>query len=176
MIVLVMGVAGAGKSTVGRGLDDALGFELADADAFHSAANKAKMGRGVPLDDADRAPWLRALASAIDAWLAEGRDVVLACSALRRAYREALLRDRERTRIVYLKGSPDLIRERLSRRSGHFAGSDLLESQLATLEEPDDALTVDVAAPPEALVRQIVEGLRLAPRHASSSEDESGSR
>jgi gluconokinase len=156
MIILVMGVCGAGKTTVGRLLAAALSFEFADADAFHPEANRVKMARGVPLDDDDRAPWLRALASSIDVWLLERRDVVLACSALKRSYRAMLLRDRERTRLVYLRGSPELIRERLDRRVGHFADSALLESQLAALEEPDDALIVDVAAPPEAIVQTLL--------------------
>src|SRR5262249_54955991 len=154
----VMGVAGAGKTTAGRMLADALGFDFADADSFHPAANVAKMSRGVPLDDADRAPWLDALAEAIDAWIRGGQRVVLACSGLRESYRRRLLRDPERTRLVYLKGSPAILRARLERRAGHFAKSDLLESQLATLEEPDGAVTVDVAGTPEAVVEAIRAG------------------
>jgi gluconokinase len=177
MIVLVMGVAGAGKTTVGRLLAAALGYAFEDADAFHPAANVAKMRRGAPLDDADRAPWLGALATAIDGWLAGGRSVVLACSALRAAYRRALLRDPEATRLVYLKGDPALLRARLDRRVGHFAGSALLGSQLEALEEPEDALTVDVAAPPEAIVEAIRIGLGLtAGQGFVSSEADAGSR
>lgn len=172
MIVLVMGVAGAGKTTVGRKLAEALGFAFADADAFHPAANKEKMGRGVPLDEADRAPWLRDLAAAIDGWLAEGRDVVLACSALRRSYRTLLLRDPHRCKLVHLTGSPELLRERLEQRAGHFATANLLQSQLDTLEAPDDAVTVDVAAAPEALVEQI----RTEIHAFRSSEADAGSR
>jgi gluconokinase len=175
MIVLLMGVAGAGKTTVGQLLAGALGFSFADADAFHPEENRAKMQSGVPLDDADRAPWLAALAAAVDGWIREDRSVVLACSALKRAYRAQLLRDPARTRLVYLRGSPDLIRGRLERRAGHYMPSALLASQLATLEEPDDALTIDVSAPPEALVEAIRAGLglQLSPR---SSEADSGSR
>jgi gluconokinase len=185
MIVLVMGVAGAGKTTVGRLLAEALGFAFADADTFHSAESRDKMSRGVPLDEADRAPWLAALAAAIDGWLAEGRSVVLACSALRRSYRRLLLRDPRRMRLVYLKGAPELLRARLEARSGHFAGAALLESQLATLEEPDDALTFDVAAPPDALVAEIRARLDAGPDHEGTlpsttgeprSEAEPGSR
>lgn len=172
MIILVMGVAGAGKTTVGRMLADRLGFAFFDADAFHPAANREKMSRGVPLDEVDRAPWLRDLAAAIDAWLAEGRNVVLACSALRRSYRRLLLRDPERCRLVFLTGSPEIIRERLERRAGHFATAALLQSQLETLEAPDDAVAVDVAAPPEALVEQI----RIALQPFWSSEADAGSR
>lgn len=167
-----MGVAGAGKTTVGRLLAASLAWEFADADAFHPEANREKMSRGVPLDDADRAPWLRVLAAAIDGWLAEDRGVVLACSALKRAYRAELLRDPERMRVVYLRGSPDLLRERLERRVGHFAGSALLASQLETLEEPEDALAFDVSASPEALVAAIRAALHLP----VSREADAGSR
>ncbi len=144
---------------MGRLLADALGWELADADAFHTEASRAKMSRGVPLDDADRAPWLAALAAAIDGWLREGRSVVLACSALSRSYRALLRRDAARMPLVYLRGSPELLRRRLDARAGHFATSALLGSQLAALEEPDDALTLDVAAPPEELVATILRSL-----------------
>lgn len=171
-----MGVSGAGKTTVGQRLASALGFAFADADAFHPEANRQKMARGVPLDDADRAPWLAALAAAIDGWLAEGRSVVLACSALKRSYRRLLLRDPETTRLVYLKGAPELIRARLDGRAGHFATSALLASQLEALEEPDDAVTVDVAASPEALVEAIRSRLGLALHLRPSSEAELGSR
>lgn len=174
MIILVMGVAGAGKTTVGRLLADTLGFDFADADEFHPPANVAKMSRGVPLTDADRGPWLDALAAAIDGWIADGRPVVLACSALRESYRRRLLRDPERTRLVYLKGAPALLRARLEQRVGHFAKSDLLQSQLAALEEPGDALTVDVAAPPAAVVAAIRGA--LVSQAVRSSEADAGSR
>jgi len=176
MILLVMGVSGAGKTTVGRLLAASLGWEFVDADAFHPPQNREKMGRGIPLDEADRAPWLAALAAAIDGWLAERRPVVLACSALRRSYRRILLRDPGEMKVIYLEGDPALLRARLEQRAGHFAGSALLESQLETLEEPDDALTVDVAAPPEALVQAIRAGLGLDAGQPPSSEAEAGSR
>jgi gluconokinase len=164
VIILVMGVAGAGKTTIGQLLAAALGFEFADADTFHSEANRAKMSRGVPLEEADRAPWLAAIATAIDAWLCEGRRVVLACSALKRSYRTLLRRDPERMRLVYLRGAPQLLRRRLEQRVGHFASSALLDSQLLALEEPDDAFTVDVAAPPAEVVASIRAGLGLGKR------------
>ncbi|MFT3771670.1 MAG: gluconokinase [Minicystis sp.] len=162
MIILVMGVAGAGKSTVGRLLAEVMGFAFADADAFHPAANVAKMRRGEPLDDADRMPWLRAIADAIAGWQRDGQNVVLACSALKRSYRAMLRPGPARVELVYLKGSPDLLRARLEGRIGHFAGSNLLESQLAALEEPEDALTFDIAAPPEALVGAIRAALAVS--------------
>ncbi len=159
-----MGVSGAGKTTVGHLLAATLGFAFADADAFHTEANRSKMARGVPLDDADRAPWLEALAAAIDTWLRDDRSVVLACSALKRSYRALLLRDPGRVRLVYLRGSPELLLRRLEQRSGHFATGALLESQLATLEEPEDALTVDVAPPPAEVAAAIRAGLGLGAR------------
>jgi gluconokinase len=161
VVILIMGAAGAGKTTIGQLLAVALGFEFADADTFHSEANRAKMSRGEPLDDEDRAPWLAAIATASNAWLREGRSVVLACSALKRSYRALLRRDPERTRLVYLRGAPQLLRQRLEQRVGHFASSALLDSQLMALEEPDDALTVDVAAPPAEVVASIRAGLGL---------------
>jgi gluconokinase len=161
MIILIMGVAGAGKTTIGQLLAATLGFEFADADALHSEANRAKMSRGIPLDDTDRVPWLDALAAAIDAWLSAGRRVVLACSALKRSYRALLRRDPKRTRLVYLRGSRELLSQRLEHRVGHFASSSLLDSQLAALEEPDDALTVDIATSPREIVASILRGLGL---------------
>jgi len=155
MIILVMGVAGAGKTTVGERLAEALGFRFHDADAFHPPANVDKMARGLPLDDADRAPWLAALGVAIDAWLRDGEGVVLACSALKAAYRAELLRDPARMAIVYLRVSPELARERVARRTGHFMKQAMVDSQMRTLEEPTDAITVDAAAPPADIVAHV---------------------
>ena len=160
MIVVVMGVAGSGKTTVGHLLAEAIEARFVDADAFHSAASVEKMRRGVPLDDEDRRPWIEALAGAIDGWLREGATVVLACSALKASYRRALLRDPARLRLVHLRGDPALLRERLARREGHFATAELLDSQLAALEPSEDAIEVDIAAPPEALVEAIRAALR----------------
>jgi gluconokinase len=160
VVILVMGVAGAGKTTVGRALAEALGdgWRFVDADDFHSPENRARMAAGEPLDDAARAPWLAALGRAIDGWLAAGDAVVLACSALRRSYRAVLRRDPTRVRLVYLRVPEPLLAARLAARRDHFMPAALLASQLATLEEPgpdEDALVVDATEPPAALVTRI---------------------
>lgn len=155
MIVVVMGVSGVGKSTVGAALAAALGCAFVDADAFHPPANVAKMAAGMPLDEADRRPWLAALAAEIAAWRAAGVDRVLACSALARAHRAALAPDGGVV-FVHLVGSPELIAARLAARRGHFMDPALLSSQFATLEPPDDALVVEVSGPPAAIVAEVV--------------------
>jgi len=163
MVVVVMGVSGAGKSTVASLLADRLGWQWRDADDFHSEANVAKMHRGEPLTDADRQPWLRAMRSQIDNWVRTGEDAILACSALKRAYRQRL--DAEPDVVfVYLKASSGELLERLESRRGHFAGADLLESQLDTLEEPtpqEPAIIVDGEQEPEAIVDEILNDLHL---------------
>jgi carbohydrate kinase (thermoresistant glucokinase family) len=157
MIVLVMGVSGAGKSTIGRALADALGADFLEADTFHSPANVAKMTKGVPLDDSDRWPWLDAIGQALDQAVRDGKRVVLACSALKQAYRDRLLKNGGRTGFtVFLKGEPDLIAARMSGRSGHYMPPTLLPSQLATLEPPEDAIVIDIAAAPEEIMREIL--------------------
>lgn len=155
--IVVMGVAAAGKTTVAEALARRLGCPLAEADAFHPAANVAKMSAGVPLDDADRWPWLRAIA----AWIGEqdraGRTAVATCSALKRAYRDLLRAASPRVVFVHLSGAPALLAARLAGRTGHFMPPSLLASQLATLEPlgPDErGVVLDVAAPPEALAAQ----------------------
>ena len=157
MVIIVMGTTGAGKTTVGTLLASELGWSFADADDFHSPANLDKMRRGIPLDDADREPWLKALHSAITDWIRDGRNVVLACSALKRAYRSQLNVE-PGVLFVYLKGSFEEIQQRLDSREGHFADAGLLPSQLAILEEPqsdEPAITVDLAQTPEAIVAEI---------------------
>lgn len=161
MIVIVMGVVGSGKTTVGRLLAGQLGWGFADADDFHSPANVEKIRRGIALDDDDRRPWLESLRTAITQWIAEKRNFALACSALKRSYRQELSIVPE-VRFVYLKGSAELIAERLRSRQGHFAGEQILASQFADLEEPEDAVTVEIAAPPEQIVAEIREKLGLA--------------
>jgi gluconokinase len=161
VILLMMGPAGSGKTTVGELLAGQLGWEFADGDSFHSAANIEKMRRGVPLDDNDRIPWLNSIREAMEKWDAQGRNVVLACSALKREYRRRL-QINPNVKLVYLKGSYELLRERLHARKGHYAGEQLLASQFADLEEPSDAVTVDAARTPEEIVAEIRKELALA--------------
>jgi len=155
VVILLMGVSGSGKTTVGQLLASQLGWEFADGDDYHPAANVEKMRNGIPLTDADRAPWLETLRALIAGWIAAGKNVVLACSALRRAYRESL-RVAPEVRVVYLKGTPQLLRERLHARVGHFMTERMLESQLAALEEPEDAVVVDVDRAPARIVAEIL--------------------
>jgi len=161
MIVIVMGVVGAGKTTVGRLLAEQIGWEFADADDFHPASNIDKIRNGIALSDDDRAPWLKSLRAAIAHWIADKHDVVLACSALKGSYRRELEVGSE-VRFVYLKGSASQIAERLRSRHGHFADEQILASQFADLEEPEGAVTVDVSLTPPQIVTEIREKLRLA--------------
>jgi gluconokinase len=159
MVVVLMGVSGAGKTTVGERLADALGGTFAEGDAYHPPANVEKMRGGTPLDDEDRWPWLQILSAEIDRWLAEGRHVVLACSALKERYRQILHGGRAGVRFVHLAGDAALIGTRLEGRRGHYMPPTLLQSQLAALEPPDDAITIDVDAHPETLVERILDAL-----------------
>ncbi len=161
MIVIVMGVVGAGKTTVGLLLAGQLGWKFADADDFHPPANVEKIRQGISLTDEDRQPWLQRLREAITNWTAEGRNVVLACSALKRRYRQELAVGPQ-VRFVYLKGSADLIAQRLRARELHFAGVAILASQFDDLEEPEDAVVADIASTPPQIVANIREKLRLA--------------
>jgi len=153
-----MGVTGSGKTTIGVLLARRLGWEFVDADSFHSAKNVEKIRQGIALDDADRAPWLRALRSAMEGWVAEHKNAVLACSALKRSYRDELCITGE-TKFVYLKGSYELISQRLRQRHGHFASETILASQFAALEEPDDAVTVDIDHSEDEIVSEIMKRL-----------------
>ena len=155
MVIVIMGVSGAGKTTVGRRLADARGWRFADADDFHPPRNVDKMARGLALDDADRAPWLAALAEAIDTWLREGSGVVLACSALKATYRAVLRRDPVRVRFVYLQVSPETAHERVAHRHDHFMKETLVDTQFETLEEPAGAIVVDGSQPPDEIVRRL---------------------
>jgi gluconokinase len=154
LILILMGVVGSGKTTVGIQLAKKLGWQFADGDDFHPQVNVEKISHGIALTDSDRAPWLAALRAAIDKWNSERRNVVLACSALKRSYRNQL--QAAGVQFIYLKGDYDLIAARLHFRHGHFATESILKSQLADLEEPDDAITIDVEKSPGEIVAEIV--------------------
>ncbi len=160
MILIVMGVSGSGKTTVGRKLAARLGCGFSDADDFHSAANKAKMAAGTPLSDEDREPWLRALRGTLDEWQATVTDHVLACSALKNRYRQMLGAVGPSRKFIYLKASFELIQSRLEHRAGHFFNPALLQSQFDALEEPTDALIVDAARSVDDQVDEIVRAVR----------------
>jgi gluconokinase len=170
--LIVMGVSGAGKSSVGEALAARLGWRYEDGDAFHPASNVAKMRAGQPLTDDDRWPWLRAIAAEIDRVCQSGGHVVMACSALRRAYRDVLLHDRKDVRLIFLDGTELLVEDRLSHRKGHFMPPGLLASQFATLEPPDAderAVRVSIDAPIEGIVDDVLNQLSLGQSEASTS-------
>ena len=160
MILIIMGVSGSGKTTVGQCVAERLGYGFSDADDFHNAANKAKMAGGIPLNDDDRAPWLEAMRSAIELWQRTSTGHVLACSALKDIYRRALGPFDVDRKIIYLKGSFELIKSRLEHRAGHFFNPALLQSQFDALEEPTDAMIVDAARPVDDQVDEIVRAIR----------------
>lgn len=161
MVILLMGVAGSGKTTIGEQLAAQLGWSFRDADEFHPPANVAKMSAGTPLTDADRAPWLAAIRAHINGALARGESAIVTCSALKETYRAAAIPDRARVKLVHLAGDFDLILERMNARQGHFMKPQMLESQFATLEPPADALTVDIAKTPAEIVAEIRRQLSL---------------
>jgi len=158
MIIVVMGVAGSGKTTVGTKLAAALHCAFLEGDDLHSHANVEKMSHGIPLTDADRAPWLDAIHRRMCDAFTAGQSLVVACSALKRAYRAKVAEGLPAT-WVYLKGSADLIRSRLQHRAHHFMKANMLASQFDVLEEPSDAIIVDIGQPPDAIVQQIVAGV-----------------
>ncbi|HVU36209.1 MAG TPA: gluconokinase, GntK/IdnK-type [Opitutaceae bacterium] len=161
MIIILMGVAGSGKTTIGRKLAQALGWNFRDADEFHPPANIAKMAAGTPLTDEDRAPWLAAIRAYIDECRTRGEDAVLTCSALRESYREQLTTGADGVKFVHLCGTYPLILERLARRPGHFMKPEMLQSQFATLEPPADALAIDISSSPDAIVDEIRQTLSV---------------
>jgi gluconokinase len=158
-----MGVAGSGKTTIGKKLAEQLNWSFRDADDFHPASNIAKMSVGTPLDDADRAPWLAAIRGHIDQCAARGVSAVVTCSALKEKYRAVLLRDAPDVRLVHLAGSFDLINERMIARQDHFMKPEMLRSQFEVLEMPTGAIVVDVAKSPNAVADEIREKLDLLP-------------
>jgi gluconokinase len=160
MIVILMGVSGAGKTTIGKLLAESLGWSFYDGDDFHPEANIEKMRSGVPLTDADREGWLTALQGLERSLERERRDAVISCSALKQVYRDRL-QNSQTVCFVYLKGSYDLILGRLKQRRDHFMTSELLQSQFETMEEPRGVLTVDICQPPQAVVREIMRALKL---------------
>ena len=151
-----MGVSGCGKTTVGKQLAEKTGAVFLDADDFHPAANLAKMAAGQPLTDEDRQPWLAAITEKIRTLTGKDEPFVLACSALREIYRQQLLAACPEMKIIHLHGSRDLLLDRLQQRQGHFMPASLLDSQLATLEPPGSALTLNIALPPEELIERIL--------------------
>src|SRR5947209_6462902 len=162
--LIVMGVAGSGKSTVGEQLAERLGWSYEDGDSFHPASNVAKMSAGQPLTDEDRWPWLQAIADEIDRVCVTGRQAVIACSALKRAYRSVLVHGRSDVRIIFLNGTPEVIAGRLARRKGHFMPPGLLASQFKTLEPPgpeENPVVVSVDAPVDEIVSDIIRQLGL---------------
>ena len=172
IIVVLMGVSGSGKTTVGKLLAAGLGWRFYDADDFHLQSNVNKMRQGIALTDADRDPWLAALRHLIQTLIHEGQSAVVACSALKQAYRDRLRVDAERVRFVYLKGDPRLIRRRLEARQDHFAKADLLASQFDALEEPEGVLVVDAAQPAGVIVDLIKRELGLS---QEANHDDRGS-
>jgi gluconokinase len=161
VVIVLMGVSGSGKTTIGAQLASELGWPFADGDDYHSASNIEKMRNGIPLTDADRGPWLEALRSLIAKWIADGTSGVLACSALKQAYREKLEAGPE-VHFVFLTASPEVLRARLHRREGHYMKEEMLQSQLATLELPDNAVAVDVSGSIAETVKQVREKLGLS--------------
>jgi carbohydrate kinase (thermoresistant glucokinase family) len=160
MIIVLMGVSGSGKTTVGRRLAAELGWNFYEGDEYHPSENLDKMRRGIPLTDTDRTPWLESLRELIYTFLANGESAVLACSALKEKYREYLLID-PAVVLIYLQGDYETIHARLQNRTGHFMNPSLLESQFAALEEPESALRVSIALDPAEIVRTIIKALNL---------------
>ena len=162
-VVVVMGVAGTGKTTIGPLLADALGVPYAEGDDFHPPANIAKMSAGTPLDDDDRWPWLESIRDWLTAQTRAGQPSVVTCSALKRAYRDVLRTAEGRVRFVHLTAAPDLLEQRMAHRAGHFMPTTLLPSQLATLEpldDDEDGVSVVVDVPPEAVADRTLAALR----------------
>jgi gluconokinase len=172
-VILVMGVSGAGKTTIGKLLAERLGWEFADGDQFHPPANVERMRSGVPLTDQDRQPWLEAIAAWVDEIRRNDGQAVTAASVLKRSYRDIVIGERPDVRLVFLEGSRELIAQRVAARRGHYMPASLLDSQFDTLEPPgpdENAIRVSIDPPPEQIVSHIVEQLRaegVSPREES---------
>lgn len=162
MVILVMGTTGAGKTTIGKLIATRLGWTFLDADDFHPPANIEKMKQGIPLTDDDRAPWLANIHSRLQQLAVENKNAVLACSALKQSYRDTLSAGLDMP-IVYLRGTYEQMRKHILERHGHFAGESILAGQFADLEEPTDALALDVAGTPHELSDRAILGLGLGP-------------
>lgn len=163
-IIILIGVAGSGKTTIGQLLSAKLQWPFFDADDFHPPSNIAKMAAGIPLEEEDRWPWLETLKEAISQEIAAGQNAIFACSALKESYRDFLTRDLEQTKLVYLKGNTPILSRRIATRKNHFMKEAMLASQLATLEEPENCLTIDVSDPPEVIATRIIRELVKPPR------------
>ncbi len=159
--LILMGVSGCGKTTIGRLLSERLGWDFIESDDYHSSADVARMSSGIPLTDEDRQPWLARLRLVLDEYNAHRQPVIMACSALKAAYRRVLSVGLPAVRFVYLKGDYDLILERMRARAGHFMKAGMLRSQFAALQEPPHALSVDIRQPPQVICRMIEDELKL---------------
>ena len=159
-IIIIMGVAGCGKSTIGSMLAHELGWDFYDADDFHSESNRMKMTKNIPLTDEDRTDWLDSLRSLIGQNIQNEKSIVLACSALKKSYRDILMIN-EQVEFIYLRGTYEQIEARLLQRSGHFMSAKMLASQFDILEEPQDALTIDISHTPQEIISIIRKGLAL---------------
>ncbi len=162
MVLILMGPMGCGKTTIGKMLAEKLGWSFYDGDDFHPQKNVEKMRAGIALTDGDRRAWLEKLGANVQRWLKEKKPAILACSALKQAYREFLGVNQKTVKTVYLKGSYELLRARIEGRQHPYMNKDLLRSQLDTLEEPKDGLTVDISAVPEVIIQFIIDRLNLA--------------
>lgn len=160
LVILIMGVSGSGKTTIGRLLAERLKCDFEDADDFHPSANIEKMRQGIPLTEADRRPWLEKIAESISEWIAEGKHIILACSALQEAHRKTLAGNHDRVPIIFLNGEFDLIEQRLEKRKGHFFDKRLLTSQFAIIEKPKNAIVLNITASPAQIVSEAEDRLK----------------
>jgi gluconokinase len=158
--VILMGVSGSGKTTIGKALASKLGWDFYDADDFHPPENITKMVRGIPLNDSDRAPWLASLHDLVESCLTQNRPGILACSALKEKYRQKLLEGNEGVRLIYLKGSYELLWSRMFARTDHYMKPEMLQSQFDALEEPADAIIIDISHSADEIVQEILQQLR----------------